>query len=145
LTDRWLVVDDQYACPVRVRTSSLPLMPESALNMRSKVPRSGSCNLAKMAQYLVERRLMEVSKRLRRVREELAVADEQWGALRDAAEEARLRSLVSETPLAAKEAQEAQRHSEAMRSARDNLEVQVKRLESELDELLDRLLPTSDG
>ena len=94
-----------------------------------------------MAQYLVERRLLEVSKRLRKAREELAVAEEQLSALTDAADEARLRSLVSETPLAAKENQEAQRHADAMASARDSLAAQVTRLESELDELLDKLSP----
>jgi len=67
-----------------------------------------------MAQYLVERRLMDVSRRLRKTREELAIADEQLMALAEAADEARLRSLVSETPLAAKESQEAQRHADAM-------------------------------
>jgi hypothetical protein len=56
-----------------------------------------------MAQYLVERRLMDVSKRLRKAREELAVADEQFNALAEVADEARIRSLVSETPLAARE------------------------------------------
>lgn len=95
-----------------------------------------------MAQYLVERRLMEVSKRLRKAKEELAVADEQLRALEEAADEARLRSLVSETPLAARESQEAQRHAEAMAGARDNLATQVKRLEAEIDELLDKLLPS---
>ena len=94
-----------------------------------------------MAQYLVERRLMDVSKRLRKAREELGVAEEQLSALADAADEARLRSLVSETPLAAKESHEAQRHAEAMEGARDSLAAQVKRLESEMDELLDKLVP----
>jgi chromosome segregation ATPase len=94
-----------------------------------------------MARFLVERRILEVSKRLRKAREELAVADEQLSALSEAADEARIRSLVSETPLAAREGQEAQRHAEAMQGARDNLVVQVKRLEAELDELLDKLVP----
>jgi hypothetical protein len=98
-----------------------------------------------MAQYLVERRLMEVSRRLFRVREELAVAEEQLGALAEAADEARLRSLVSETPLAARESQEAQRHADAMAGARDNLVSQVKRLEAEMNELLDKLLPGREG
>jgi hypothetical protein len=88
---------------------------------------------------------MEVSKRLRKAREELAVADEQLGALAEAADEARIRSLVSETPLAARESQDAQRNAEAMTSARDSLAAQVKRLETELDELLDKLLPGSAG
>ena len=98
-----------------------------------------------MAQYLVERRLMDVSRRLRKAREELAVAEEQLSALADAADDARIRSLVSETPLAARESQEAQRHAEAMAGARDSLATQVTRLESELDELLDKLLPGSEG
>lgn len=92
-----------------------------------------------MAQYLVERRLMDVSNRLRKAKEELAVADEQLSALEEAAEEARLRSLVSETPLAARESNEAQRHAEAMAGARNSLAAQVKRLEAEIDELLDKL------
>jgi len=84
---------------------------------------------------------MDVSRRLRKAREELSVADEQLAALADAADEARIRSLVSETPLAAKECQEAQRHADAMAGARDSLAAQVRKLESELDELLDKLLP----
>jgi predicted nucleic acid-binding Zn-ribbon protein len=92
-----------------------------------------------MAQYLVERRLVEVSRRLKKAREELAIADEQWRALSEAADDARIRSLVSETPLAARESQEAQRHAEAMAGARDTLVDQVKRLEAEIDELLDKL------
>ncbi len=88
---------------------------------------------------------MEVSKRLRKAREELAVADEQLCALSEAADEARIRSLVSETPLAARESQEARRHAEAMAGARDHLASQVKRLEAELDELLDKLVPGTTG
>jgi chromosome segregation ATPase len=103
----------------------------------------GQANLVRMAQYLVERRLMDVSKRLRKAREELAVADEQFNALAEVADEARIRSLVSETPLAARESHEAQRHAEAMGGARDSLASQVKRLEAELDELLDKLVPGS--
>lgn len=88
---------------------------------------------------------MDVSRRLRKAREELAVAEEQLAALADAADAARIRSLVSETPLAAKESNEAQRHAEAMAGARDSLVSQVARLEAELDELLDKLLPGREG
>ncbi len=84
---------------------------------------------------------MELSKRLRRAREELAVVDEQYRALAEAADSARVRALVSETPLAARESNEAQRHAQAMGAARDNLAHQVKRMEAEVDELLDKLLP----
>jgi len=92
-----------------------------------------------VARYLVERRLTEVSKRLRKARDELAVADEQLNALNEAADEARVQSLVSETPLAERESNEARRHAEAMAGARASLVARVKRLESELDELLDKL------
>ena len=83
-----------------------------------------------MTQFMVERRLTEVSKRLARVRDELAVVDEQARALADAADDARVRALVSETPLAARESQEASRHAEAMAGARDQLAGQVRRLEA---------------
>lgn len=98
-----------------------------------------------MAKFLVERRILEVSKRLRKAREELAVADEQLGALNEVADEARIRSLVSETPLATRESQEAQRNAEAMQGARESIVSQVKRLEAELDELLDKLVPGNAG
>jgi hypothetical protein len=92
-----------------------------------------------VAHYLVEHRLLDVSKRLRKAREELAVAEEQLTVLVEVAEEARLRSLVSETPLAAKESQEARANAQAMAGARDALANAVRRLEAELDELLDKL------
>ena len=103
-----------------------------------------------MAQYLVERRLMEVSKRLRKAREELAVADEQLCALSEAADEARIRSLVSETPLAARESQEARRHAEAMAGARDSLAVagqavgsRARRVARQAGPRYDRLVPAA--
>jgi len=92
-----------------------------------------------MSRLLVERRLVDVSKRLARARQELAIADEQARAMADEADEMRVRALVSETPLAAKESQEARRHADAMAGARDSLAEQVRRLEAELNELLDKL------
>ena len=83
---------------------------------------------------------MEVSKRLTRAREELSVAEEQAEALEEVADDARMRALVSETPLAAKESQEARRHADAMSGARESLAGQVRRLEEELNELLDKLV-----
>jgi predicted nucleic acid-binding Zn-ribbon protein len=85
------------------------------------------------------------SSSVRKAREELAVADEQLSVLSEAADEARIRSLVSETPLAARQSQEAERNAEAMQGARDSLVSQVKRLEAEIDELLDKLVPGSAG
>ena len=48
----------------------------------------------------VERRLLEVHARLVRARQELAVAEEQLDVFLETADEARIRALVSETPLA---------------------------------------------
>lgn len=94
---------------------------------------------AAMSRSLVERRLSEVSTRLRALRAELAVSDEQLAVLADAADDARLRALVSETPVAGREHHEAQRHADAMARHRAELAEEVARLEATQDELLDRL------
>jgi hypothetical protein len=89
---------------------------------------------------LIERRLTEVSRRLKRARQDLAVMDEQWAVLAEAAEEARTRALVSETPLANREHQQAQRHADAMDRSRKTLILTVAELRQAQDELLDRLV-----
>lgn len=92
---------------------------------------------------LIERRLFEVSSRLALARQELVVVDEQLAALTEAADEARLRSLVSETPLANRELQEARRHAEAMARSRATVVGAIAELERSMDELLERLLACS--
>jgi hypothetical protein len=89
---------------------------------------------------LIERRLADSVKRLKRAREELAVIDEQASALNETAEEARLRALVSETPLANKEYQEAQRHADAMERAKRAVLSSIAELQRAQDDLLDRLV-----
>lgn len=96
-----------------------------------------------MSRSLVERRLSEVSSRLRQLRDDLAVSDEQLSHLAEAADDARLRSLVSETPLADREHHDAQRHAEAMQRHRAELVEGIARLEQTQDELLDRLMAES--
>jgi hypothetical protein len=96
-----------------------------------------------MSRSLVERRLTEVATRLRQLRDDLAVSDEQLAHLAEAADDARLRSLVSETPLADREHHEAQRHADAMQRHRADLLAGIARLEQTQDELLDRLLAES--
>ncbi len=95
---------------------------------------------AKMSRSLVERRLSELSTRLRQLREELAVSEEQRGPLVEAVDDARLRSLVSETPVADREHHDAQRHAEAMQRHCTDVVEQITRLEQQQDDLLDRLL-----
>jgi hypothetical protein len=88
---------------------------------------------------LIERRLRMVSKRISQLRAEVAIADEQLEHFTDESEDARIRALVSETPLAQSECRDAERHSSAMSRHRDDLVARIARLEAEQDELLDRL------
>jgi hypothetical protein len=89
-----------------------------------------------MQRFTVEGRLRDVHVRLVRARGELAVLDEQLAAVSEEAEDARIRSLVAETPLAAHEYTEVQRHVDAMARARAVLSATVESLERRRDELL---------
>jgi hypothetical protein len=92
-----------------------------------------------MPRTLLQRRLIDVSDRLKRLRAELAVSDEQCAFFEAEAEDARLRSLVSETPVADAEAREQRRHADAQTRHRDSLRRAVQELEAEQDALLDRM------
>ena len=59
--------------------------------------------------------------------------------LEEESEEARLRALVSETPLSDAEAREARRHAEAMTRHRQARETTLTELLGEQDALLDRM------
>lgn len=87
-----------------------------------------------------ERRLFDVNARLERARNELAVAEEQLAVVEDMAEEAHVRSLVSETPLADREWCEAKRHADAMRRALETTRIRVAELERAQDDLIERLV-----
>jgi len=88
---------------------------------------------------MVERKLVEVGERLKQLRAELLVTDEQLLHFAEAADDARLRALVSETPIADREHHEAQRHAEAMNKHRAEVQSTIDQLEARQDELLDRL------
>ena len=96
-----------------------------------------------MPRSLIERRLLEVASRLKRAREELAVLDEQLAHFVDTAEEARVRALVSETPLDDREHREAQKHVDAMTRSRAATVASIAELERAQDELLDKLVTGS--
>jgi len=93
-----------------------------------------------MSRSLIERRLTELGGRLKELRKELAIIDEQLAHLSGEADEAHLRALVSETPLADHEHREAQRHADAMARHRDDVMATIARLEADQDNLLDRLV-----
>jgi hypothetical protein len=88
---------------------------------------------------MLERRLVDVSERLKRMRAELGVTEEQLAFLEEEADEVRLRALVAETPLADVEARDARRHADALARHRDALRNTVRELEGEQDQLLDRI------
>ena len=92
-----------------------------------------------MSQSLLQRRLVDVSERLKRMRAELAVTEEQLGFLEEEAEDVRLRALVAETPLADVEARDARRHADAQARQAESLRATVAELEREQDSLLDRI------
>ena len=93
-----------------------------------------------MSRSVLERKLAQVGDRLRRARAELAVVEEQLAVLAESADEARIRALVSETPLADREHHEAQRHADAMARSRADLVATIGELERAQDDLLDRLV-----
>jgi len=92
-----------------------------------------------MGRSILERRLVDASDRLKRLRAELAVTQEQLAFLEDEAEDARLRALVAETPLTDAEARDARRHADALGRHRDALVLSTAELEREQDALLDRM------
>jgi hypothetical protein len=92
-----------------------------------------------MSQSILQRRLVDVSERLKRIRAELAVTEEQLHFLEEEAERQRMRALVAETPLADVEARDARRHADTLARHRDDLQVTVRELVHEQDSLLDRI------
>jgi hypothetical protein len=88
---------------------------------------------------ILQRRLVDVTERLKKVRAELAVTEEQLVFLEEEADEARLRALVSETPIGDVEARDARRHADALARQREALLRTVAELVGEQDRLLDRM------
>jgi hypothetical protein len=82
---------------------------------------------------------VDVNERIKRMRAELAVTEEQLTFLEEEAEDARLRAMVSETPLGEAEAREARKHADAMGRQRDALAHSIAALLREQDDLLDRM------
>jgi len=92
-----------------------------------------------MHRTIIERRLNDAHQRLVRARSELAVLDEQLVVVNEMVDDTRLRALVAETPVAAKEHDEASRQASAMQRTRQGLVEQIAELERRQDDLLERL------
>jgi hypothetical protein len=87
----------------------------------------------------IERRLRDTEAKLVRARQELALLEEQAMSFNDDADEARIKSLVSETPLAEREWHEANRHATVMAKNLEQARDRVRALERTRDELSGKL------
>jgi len=107
------------------------------------VPERCRPRLDTVGRNLIERRLRDVSERMKQVGRELSVVEEQLAQLVDDADDARIRALVSETPLAGQDHHEAQRHADAMQRHRDALVAELAELDHTQNDLLDRLVASA--
>jgi len=89
--------------------------------------------------WLTERRLAQNASRLKQLRAELAQLNEQVDVFADDAADSELRALMSETPGAAQEANEARKHAGAIERHRQHVREQITELEARQDALLDKL------
>jgi hypothetical protein len=92
-----------------------------------------------MSTWLVQRRLTQSSTRLRSLRSELSQIDEQLDVVADEADSQAIRALVSETPGASFEANDARKHADAMRKHRQHVVETIRELEAKQDQLLDKM------
>lgn len=96
-------------------------------------------SLVAVGRASIERKLRRLAERSAKLREEAAVLAEQSAHFSEMAEEARMRALVSETPVAEQEHRDAQRHADAMAGRLAEVRAELAQLESDQDALLDRL------
>jgi cell division septum initiation protein DivIVA len=88
----------------------------------------------------IKRRLAALTADLHAARSEIAILDEQIAHFSDAAEDTRLRAMVSETPLADREHREASKTVNGLTRDRQKWEERVTSLETRQDQLLDELM-----
>lgn len=87
----------------------------------------------------LEKRLLETSRRIKKEKEDLLVAEEQLISLIDDADEARIRSLVSETAISDNDRRDSARQSQNMEKYCQKIRIEIQRLEEIQDGLLDKL------
>jgi transcriptional regulator with XRE-family HTH domain len=96
----------------------------------------------------LEQRLTNLGERLRKVRRDLQITEEQVAFQSQVADEANTKMLVAGTPLADREWRQARDDLARLERQRDDLRSSVDELVGERDRLLDRLadrLPTNGG
>lgn len=86
-------------------------------------------------------RLHAIGAEIAQIQTEIAILEEQYQFLSDTAEDARIRALVSETPLADREDRVAREDLERARRVLDEVRARLAALREEQDRLLDQMPP----
>jgi uncharacterized coiled-coil protein SlyX len=97
-----------------------------------------------MGTRLQKRHLEDIQRRLGAARESLAVLQEQVAVWNEALDDARIRSLVSETPLQTHDYHELSRHVAVANAEMQRRSDEVRTLIEERDELLREWTPQDD-
>lgn len=85
-------------------------------------------------------RLRDLSQDADRLKTEIAILVEQVAFQKEVTDDARLRSLVSETPLADRDAQEATGDLRRLETSLEDTRARLAEVTSDLDELLERMI-----
>lgn len=88
-------------------------------------------------------RLTALNEEIARLRTEIAILEEQHAFVSEAAEDARIRALVSETPLADREYRTAREDAERTRASLEEAKTGLEKMRVEQDSLLERLFEQS--
>ena len=88
----------------------------------------------------IQQRLRALSEEVGAIKTELRILDEQIEFQTGVADDARLRAIVSETPLADRESQEASEDLTRLIRSRDDAQKRLDGLLAEQDSLLERML-----
>jgi hypothetical protein len=97
-----------------------------------------------MGSRLQKRHLEDIQRRLTTARESFRILEEQVAVWNDALDDARIRSLVSETPVQTQEYNELSRHVVAANAEMQRRSNEVRSLVVERDELLHEWNPKDE-
>ena len=89
-----------------------------------------------MSSQRVTRRLQDLQRRISDVREGCRVLDEQLAVWSESLEDARLRSLMAETPQSDHDLADVRRHHDVAQRERDRRGAEIEQLIAERDRLL---------
>ncbi len=124
---------------VRVRVPPPALLREATTRVVTRVA-AGASHLYFFVPMRIEKSLSALNDRLAKAREELRILEEQVLFQMDVVQDAEVRAVVAETPLADKDYQEARADRDRMLKERDRINREIAELQQEQDRLLDRML-----